>query len=61
MAHMQNTQEGIQVQVPTLPPNSVPISSATRCATVTAATRRGCVQATAPPLASPASYRYRGI
>ena len=46
---------------PTLAPSLVPISSATRCATVTAATRRGCVQATMPPLASPASYTKRGI
>ena len=43
-------------------PSCTPISSATRAATVCAATRRGCVHATIrPPSAQPASKRYCGI
>jgi hypothetical protein len=43
-------------------PSWTPISSATRAATVCAATRRGCVHATTrPPSAQPASNRYCGI
>lgn len=37
-----------RTEYPTRPPRSTPISWATRLATVMAATRRGCVQATAP-------------
>ena len=47
--HSPSVQDTECVLHLTLPPSSVPISSATRCATVTAATRRGCVQAMAPP------------
>ena len=46
---------------PTSAPRGTPISSATRIATVCAATRRGCVHATRrPPAHQPASARYCG-
>ena len=49
-----------RIAYPTRSPSAVPVSSATRRATETAATRRGCVHATASPPARPASCAYCG-